>query len=113
MKSVLKKTECMLVLSLALGTPAFAQTVDSVAVAQENFKLELSLEEAKKYALEHNRTIKNASYDVQKSEAVLLVGIECVKFEIGAVREGWLEVRISVRDTERVGVVLNVNEVGH
>ncbi|MCQ2208718.1 MAG: TolC family protein [Paludibacteraceae bacterium] len=69
MKSVLKKTECMLVLSLALGTPAFAQTVDSVAVAQENFKLELSLEEAKKYALEHNRTIKNASYDVQKSEA--------------------------------------------
>lgn len=69
MKTVIGKAECLLALSLTLGAPAFAQTADSVAVAQENSKLELSLDEAKRYALDHNRTIKNASYDVQKAEA--------------------------------------------
>lgn len=69
MKTVIRKAECLLALSLTLGAPAFAQTADSVAVAQENSKLELTLDEAKSYALQHNRTIKNASYDVQKAEA--------------------------------------------
>lgn len=69
MKTVIGKAECLLALSLTLGAPAFAQTADSVAVAQENSKLELTLDEAKSYALQHNRTIKNASYDVQKAEA--------------------------------------------
>lgn len=69
MKTVIGKAECLLALSLTLGAPTFAQTADSVAVAQENSKLELSLDEAKRYALDHNRTIKNASYDVQKAEA--------------------------------------------
>lgn len=69
MKTVFRKAECLLALSLSIAAPAFAQTADSTAVAQENSKLELSLDEAKRYALDHNRTIKNASYDVQKSEA--------------------------------------------
>lgn len=69
MKTVFRKAECLLALSLMAVTPTFAQTADSVAVAQDNSKLELSLEDAKKYALEHNRTIQNASYDVKKAEA--------------------------------------------
>lgn len=69
MKTVLKKAECLLALSLMAVAPAFAQSVDSVAVVQDNSRLELSLEDAKKYALDHNRTIQNASYDVKKAEA--------------------------------------------
>lgn len=69
MKTVFRKAECLLALSMLMTAPALAQSADSVAVAQDNAKLELSLEDAKKYALEHNRTIQNASYDVKKAEA--------------------------------------------
>lgn len=69
MKTVIRKAEYLLALSLMAAVPTFAETVDSVAVAQDNSRLELSLDDAKKYALEHNRTIQNASYDVQKAEA--------------------------------------------
>lgn len=37
--------------------------------AQDSLRLELSLEEAQNYALENNRTLKNASIDVLKSRA--------------------------------------------
>lgn len=45
----------------------FAVLLASSAFAQE--KLSLTLHDAQNYALEHNRTLKNASLDVQKSEA--------------------------------------------
>ena len=38
-----------------------------IVKAQETLKL--SVEEAEQYALEHNRTMKNASLDVKKAEA--------------------------------------------
>lgn len=69
MKRVFGKVECLLAAALTLGVPAFAQSSDSSAVIQDDSKLSFTLDEAKKYALAHNRTIKNASYDVQKSEA--------------------------------------------
>ena len=37
------------------------------AVGQESYNL--SLNEAQEYALEYNRTLKNASLDIQKTEA--------------------------------------------
>lgn len=37
--------------------------------AQDTPRLELSLEDAQRYALENNRTLKNASLDVQKAQA--------------------------------------------
>ncbi|MBO7429290.1 MAG: TolC family protein [Paludibacteraceae bacterium] len=69
MKRNFGKVECLLAVALTLGVPAFAQSSDSSAVIQDDSKLSFTLDEAKKYALAHNRTIKNASYDVQKSEA--------------------------------------------
>ena len=69
MKRNFGKVECLLAVALTLGVPAFAQSADSTAVIQDDSKLSFSLDEAKKYALAHNRTIKNASYDVQKAEA--------------------------------------------
>lgn len=69
MKRNFGKVECLLAVALTLGVPAFAQSADSTAVIQDDSKLSFTLDEAKKYALAHNRTIKNASYDVQKAEA--------------------------------------------
>ena len=69
MKRNFGKVECLLAVALTLGVPAFAQSSDSSVVIQDDSKLSFTLDEAKKYALAHNRTIKNASYDVQKSEA--------------------------------------------
>ncbi len=69
MKTVISKAEFLLALSLTFAVPTFAEATDSTAVAQNDTKLSLSLDEAKKYALEHNRTIQNASYDVKKAEA--------------------------------------------
>ncbi len=69
MKTVIRKAEFLLALSLTFAVPTFAEATDSTAVAQNDAKLSLSLDEAKKYALEHNRTIQNASYDVKKAEA--------------------------------------------
>lgn len=39
------------------------------AVSAQNAELSLSLKQAQEYALEHNRTLANASIDVQKAEA--------------------------------------------
>jgi len=39
----------------------------TAAVAQE--KVSLSLQDAQEYALEHNRTLENASLDIKKAEA--------------------------------------------
>lgn len=55
-KSLLIGLCCLLGLSLPLQ-------------AQDSLRLELSLEEAQNYALENNRTLKNASLDVLKSQA--------------------------------------------
>lgn len=75
MKSVVKRGLCLLSMAILMGASAFAQ-VDSSSVAAENTQAEngpkvlsFTLDEAKKYAVEHNRTIQNASYDVQKAEA--------------------------------------------
>ena len=68
MKRVFGKAGCLLAVSLVLNIPSFAQSGDSSS-NQSDSVLTISLEEAKQYALVHNRTIKNASYDVQKSEA--------------------------------------------
>lgn len=55
-KSLLIGLCCLLGLSLPLQ-------------AQDSLRLDLSLEEAQNYALENNRTLKNASLDVLKSQA--------------------------------------------
>lgn len=68
MKRNFGKVECLLAVALTLGVPAFAQSGDSPS-NQSDSVLTISLDEAKQYALAHNRTIRNASYDVQKSEA--------------------------------------------
>lgn len=46
--------------------------------------LNLSLEEAKSYALEHNRTLKNASIDIQKAEATRWQSIASMLPQISA-----------------------------
>ena len=46
---------------------ALAGLFCSSSFAQQ--KLTLTLQEAQAYALEHNRTLKNAALDVQKAEA--------------------------------------------
>ena len=68
MKRVFGKVGCLLTVSLVLNIPSFAQSGDSSS-NQSDSVLTISLEEAKQFALAHNRTIKNASYDVQKAEA--------------------------------------------
>ena len=71
MKRILKKGGCLLTLSMLFSASLFAQTGDSLRSATDNDAnvLAFSLDEAKKYAIEHNRTIQNASYDVKKAEA--------------------------------------------
>lgn len=71
MKSVLKKAGCLLTISMMIGSPLYAQTNDAQTTAAQDSSnvVSFTLDEAKKYALEHNRTIQNASYDVQKAEA--------------------------------------------
>ncbi len=64
----------LLMLFFSLATKVLADGNDTVSVgflmAKENSKtLSFSIEEAKQYALEHNRSVQNASYDVQKAEA--------------------------------------------
>lgn len=57
------KIKCLMIgLSCLLTTSLSLQ-------AQDSLRLELSLEEAQNYALENNRTLKNASIDVLKSQA--------------------------------------------
>jgi len=51
-----RKGVCVMSLFMAITT-----------VAQE--KVSLSLQDAQEYALEHNRTLENASLDIKKAEA--------------------------------------------
>ena len=71
MKSMIKKGVCLLSMVMMAGTPLFAQSDSLNVSAAENGPkvLSVTLDEAKKYAVEHNRTIQNASLDVQKAEA--------------------------------------------
>ena len=56
----MKKKICLMLLQVLIGcTALWAQ--DSI--------MTLTLDEAQKVAKEHNRTLKNASLDVQKAEA--------------------------------------------
>ena len=48
---------------------AILLTVPIFGTAQEKATLNLSLEQAKEYAVEHNRTLMNASLDIRKAEA--------------------------------------------
>lgn len=48
---------------------ALLLTVPILGTAQEKTTLNLSLEQAKEYAVEHNRTLMNASLDIRKAEA--------------------------------------------
>ena len=48
---------------------AILLTVPIFGTAQEKATLSLSLEQAKEYAVEHNRTLMNASLDIRKAEA--------------------------------------------
>ncbi|MCQ2151523.1 MAG: TolC family protein [Bacteroidales bacterium] len=48
---------------------AILLTVPIFGMAQEKATLNLSLEQAKEYAVEHNRTLMNASLDIRKAEA--------------------------------------------
>lgn len=56
----MKKKICLMLLQVVLGCTAL--------LAQDSI-MALSLDEAQKVAKEHNRTLKNASLDVQKAEA--------------------------------------------
>ena len=57
----------------------------SLAVhAQDSLRLELSLEEAQQYALENNRTLKNASIDVLKAQATHWQSISSMLPQISA-----------------------------
>ena len=51
-------------LAFGILSPALAP-----AGAQTRQKLSFSLEEAQQYAVEHNRTLANASLDIQKAQA--------------------------------------------
>ena len=48
---------------------ALLLSVPILGMAQEKATLNLSLEQAKEYAVEHNRTLMNASLDIRKAEA--------------------------------------------
>lgn len=52
--------------------------------AQQDNTLSLSLEEAQQYALEHNRTLKNASIDVQKAKATQWKSISSMLPQVSA-----------------------------
>ena len=73
MKSKFKKGVFLLAVLLSGSQFASAQVVDSTIAdsAKSDAKpiLSFTVEEAKQYALEHNRAIQNASFDVQKAEA--------------------------------------------
>lgn len=70
MKSVIKKGGCLLAITLMMGSSMYAQANEAPsAVLDSAHVISFTLDEAKKYALEHNRTIQNASYDVKKAEA--------------------------------------------
>ena len=70
MKSVIKKGGCLLAIALMMGSSLHAQVNDVPTTALDSAHvMSFTLDEAKKYALEHNRTIQNASYDVKKAEA--------------------------------------------
>ncbi|MBR5971535.1 MAG: TolC family protein [Paludibacteraceae bacterium] len=70
MKSVIKKGGCLLAITLMMGSSLHAQMNDAPTTASDSAHvMSFTLDEAKKYALEHNRTIQNASYDVKKAEA--------------------------------------------
>lgn len=77
MKRKSKLTIVLLSLLLGTGFSTYAQEADTTKAvgAVEGTQslspqsLSFTLDEAKKYAIEHNRTIQNSTYDVQKSEA--------------------------------------------
>ena len=47
-------------------------------------KLSLSLEEAQEYAIEHNRSLKNASIDIQKAQAAKWQSIAAMLPQVSA-----------------------------
>ena len=66
-KNTVKMRDNLLKLGLFLLTLSLAWP----GVAQDNsHKVSFSLAEAQQYAVEHNRTLANASLDVQKAQAV-------------------------------------------
>lgn len=59
-----------LVLALAIPTTAAAQSFQTEQSSAETLStIALSLEQAQQYAVDHNRTLKNASLDIRKAEA--------------------------------------------
>ncbi len=67
---------------LCFNCQVFAQ--DTLRLEQDTLRLELTLEEAQNYALENNRTLKNASLDVQKSQATLWQSIASMLPQLNA-----------------------------
>lgn len=65
----MKKNLLLLVSLLGCFTLVAQEPADSVGIANDTHTLVLSLSEAQHVALEHNRTLQNASLDVQKAEA--------------------------------------------
>ena len=55
-------------IALLAAVPARAQG-SAGRVPESPSKLSLTLEEAQQYAIEHNRTLANASIDIQKAQA--------------------------------------------
>ncbi len=72
MRSKIGRNVLLAFVLAATSCPVFAQadTAQVTTPGADSLKtLSFTLDEAKHYALEHNRSVKNASYDVQKAEA--------------------------------------------